>query len=91
MISIITSLLIMPDALIAGIFLGMDAVAGVNLITPVYSFASFCGRMFSLGVSILYSKAMGRFDKEEADRYFGLGITVTTVIGLFLVHQQSFT
>ena len=46
----------MSDSFIAGIKLGENAVIGVNLVLPVYSFAIFFALLFSLGVPILYSK-----------------------------------
>lgn len=39
---------------------------------------------FSYGVPILYSKYIGAFQKEEADRCFGVGLTVISIIGILL-------
>lgn len=75
---------VMADALIAGIRLGEDAVIGVNLVLPVYSLASFFALLFSIGVPILYSKEIGAFEKEEAERSFGVGIFGTIVTGVVL-------
>lgn len=85
---IVTSFLltftVMADAFIAGIVLGEDAVIGVNLVLPVYSFASFFALLFSIGVPILYSKEIGAFDRKEADRTFGVGVLGTTIAGSVL-------
>jgi hypothetical protein len=85
---IVTSFLltftVMADAFIAGIVLGEDAVIGVNLVLPVYSFASFFALLFSIGAPILYSKEIGAFDRKEADRTFGVGVLGTTIAGSVL-------
>lgn len=45
---------------------------------------TFFAMVFSLGVPIIYSTEMGRFRKEEADRAFGLGLTMCTAGGAVL-------
>lgn len=80
----VVTLLLMSDSIIAGLFIGEDAVAGINLVTPLYSLSYFFGGLVSIGVPILYSNAMGRYDKKEADSYFGNGLTAATVIGILL-------
>ena len=70
----VVSVLLMSDQVIAGFVIGADAVAGITLVTPVYSLAAFFGSVFSLGVPILYSTEMGKFNKERADQVFGLGL-----------------
>ena len=59
----VVSVLLMSDSVIAGIFIGSNAAAGVNLVTPIYSISAFFGSIFSLGVPIRYSLKMGQFDK----------------------------
>ncbi|MBR4718776.1 MAG: hypothetical protein IKP31_00880 [Lachnospiraceae bacterium] len=81
---VVVTLLLMSDTVIAGFFIGEEAVAAINLITPAYSMAAFFGCIFSLGVSVLYSNAMGRFDKEDADRYFGNGFCACLLTGVVL-------
>ena len=88
--SFIQAFVVMSDSFIAGIKLGESAVVGVNLVLPVYSFAIFFALLFSLGVPILYSKEIGAFEIEEADRTFGMGILGTTVAGIALFTLLSF-
>ncbi len=88
--SFIQAFVVMSDSFIAGIRLGEDAVIGVNLVLPVYSFAVFFALLFSLGAPILYSKEIGAFDREEADRTFGMGILGTTVAGIALFTLLTF-
>ena len=80
----VASVLLMSDSVIAGTFIGSDAVAGVTLVTPLYSIAAFFGSVFSLGVPICYSTEMGKFDKKYADKIFGTGLLMSVVVGLVL-------
>ena len=80
----VVSMLLMSDSVIAGAVIGSDAVAGITLVTPVYSLSAFFGSMISLGVPILYSTEMGKFNKERADQVFGLGVLMSIVVGLVL-------
>lgn len=84
MSSIVVSLVLISDTTIAGILVGDKAVAGINLVAPAYSFAAFLGMIFALGAPILYSKALGSFNKEEADHVFHFGLTATLCSGILL-------
>lgn len=81
---IVVSFLLLLDSIVAGIVIGSDAVAGITLVTPVYSLSAFFGSMFSIGVSVLYAREMGRFNKEKADHIFGTGFFMSIVIGSIL-------
>ena len=80
----VVSILLMSDSVIAGIFIGSDAAAGINLVTPIYSVSAFFGSVFSLGVPIRYSLKMGMFQKKEADRIFGTGLLMSVSVGIIL-------
>ena len=80
----VVSIMLMSDSIIAGAVIGSDAVAGVTLVTPLYSFAAFFGSVISLGVPILYAQEMGKFNKERADHVFGLGLLLSIVVGVVL-------
>ena len=81
---LVITLLTLSDALIAGVMLGEDAVAAVCLVTPAYSLAAFFGCLISLGVPIIYNRAMGEFDKEKADRCFSFGLLMSAATGVIL-------
>ena len=82
--SIINALLIITDTIICGFFLGDTAVSAINLIAPVYNLCIFFAMLISLGIPVLYAKARGRFEKEEADRVFGTGLTVCIAGGILV-------
>ncbi|MBR1735397.1 MAG: multidrug transporter MatE, partial [Firmicutes bacterium] len=81
---IVVTALLLSDTFIAGAFLGKEAVEGINLVTPMYSLAAFFGSVFSIGVPIIYNSEMGKFNKNGADKAFGLGLTMTMAIGIIM-------
>ena len=78
---VVASVLLMSDSLIAGSVIGADAVAGITLVTPLYALSVFFGSVFSLGVPILFSMEMGRFNRKGADRVFGFGLAASLAVG----------
>ena len=80
----VVSVLLMSDSVIAGALIGADAAMGITLVTPIYSLSAFFGSVFSLGVPIVYSTEMGKFNKEGADRAFGFGLLMSLAVGITL-------
>ena len=80
----VVSLLLMSDSIIAGAVIGPDAVAAITLVTPIYALGAFFGSVISLGVPILYTTEMGKFNKERADRIFGFGVLSSIIVGIAL-------
>lgn len=82
--TMVVSVLLMSDSVIAGAVIGANAVAGITLVTPIYGLSAFFSTVISLGVPILYSTEMGKFNKERADQVFGLGVLMSIVVGIVL-------
>lgn len=80
----VASIMLMSDSFIAGAFIGSDAVAATTLVTPLYSLAVFFGSVISIGIPLLYSKEMGKFNKKRADQSFGLGVLISIIVGILL-------
>ena len=80
----VVSILSMSDSIVAGVAIDSYAVAGVTLVTPIYSLSAFFGSLFSIGVPVLYTTEMGKFNKEKADRIFGTGMLMSILIGSIL-------
>ena len=80
----VSSILLMSDSFIAGAVIGPDAVAGVTLVTPLYSLSVFFGSAISIGLPLLYSTEMGKFNKQRADRAFGFGVLMSVIVGIAL-------
>lgn len=81
---LVISVLVLSDFVIAGTMLGEDAVSAICLVAPAFALAAFCGCMISLGVPILYNRAMAVFDKKKADRCFAFGLLMSLVTGFSL-------
>lgn len=77
-------LMLLSDNIIIGNILGEEAIAGINLVTPLFSIAVFVSTMISLGTSICYSYEMGAFRKQEADCLFGQGVITAVGFGFLL-------
>ena len=73
MACLIAYAVLLCDSVISGLMIGEIAVNAVNLVSPIFSAASFFAMIVSLGVPILYTNALGRFRKEEAERISGAG------------------
>ena len=80
----VASIMLISDSIIAGASIGSDAVAGITLVTPLYSVAVFFGSLISIGIPLLYSTEMGKFNKKRADQSFGFGLLMSIVVGILL-------
>src|SRR5574344_1466079 len=80
----IAFIMLLSDTVIAGQFIGENAIAGVNLVLPVFSMAAFVSALFSVGTSASYSYEMGKFQKDRADEFFGQGILLAVSGGVIL-------
>ena len=77
-------LMLLSDSIIVGNMLGETALAGLNIVTPLFSIVVFVGTVISVGTTVCYSFEMGKLDKEAADRYFGQGIIAAVGAGIIL-------
>lgn len=74
----------MADSLLAGIFLDSDAVAAVELVTPLLSIAFFIAMLFGMGCAIRFSQARGAFKYELSDRIVGTGMLCAVALSVIL-------
>ncbi|MBR4464814.1 MAG: hypothetical protein IKS40_09400 [Treponema sp.] len=81
---IVATLLSLSDSIIAGFTLGKNSVVAVSMVTPAFVLSVSLACFISIGVPILYTRALGEFEKEKADSYFSLGFTVSIFTGLIL-------
>ena len=77
-------LMLLSDSIIIGNMLGEAALAGLNIVTPLFSIVVFVGTVISVGTTVCYSFEMGKLDKDAADRYFGQGIITAVGAGIIL-------
>ena len=82
-------LYIVIDTLTAGLMLGNQAMAGVSMISPFFTFTLFVGSVISQGSALSASNSSGKYDRKEAADYYSTGMTLAVVVGilatLFLV------
>ena len=60
----------LSDSVVAGNMLGPDALAGINLVSPILAGVSFFSGLVSTGMATNYSLAMGRCEKTRARQFF---------------------
>ena len=77
-------LMLLSDSIIIGNMLGEKALAGLNIVTPLFSIVVFVGTVISVGTTVCYSFEMGKLEKDAADRYFGQGIIMAVSAGIVL-------
>ena len=75
---------LLTDNVIVGHVVGETGVAGINLVTPAFSFCAFLGGVIVVGVSFRYADAIGRFEEERAGRLFGMGILLAAGVGVVM-------
>jgi len=73
------------DSAIAGHVLGEDALSAVNLMQPAFNVVTFFAMMIGVGSSVLYSTAMGRFDRRRACELFTQGLWSAVGFGVVLL------
>ncbi|MBQ8780055.1 MAG: MATE family efflux transporter [Oscillospiraceae bacterium] len=85
---------ILADTFFVSKGMGADGLAALNLAIPVYSFVNGTGLMIGMGGGTLYSIALGKGERENADRSFttalklGAAAAVLFMLcGIFLSEQ----
>ncbi len=78
-----TSIYGVIDGLFVSNFAGKTAFAAVNLIMPFIMISAAVGFMLGTGGSALVSKTLGEGNREAANRYFSMIVTVAFLTGIF--------
>ncbi len=74
----------LADSVISGHIVGEDGLSAVNLMQPVFGVVSFVSMLVGTGTGILYSTAMGRFDRRRASEMLSQGLWCTLGLGSIL-------
>ena len=75
-------LLIITDGIFVGHGLGSDALAAINIVSPVWTFGTGIGLMFGMGGSIISSISLSQGNLEKARYYMSSALIIST---LFLI------
>lgn len=81
---IFISLYTIIDGIFVAQFVGLDALASINIVLPIISVLCGIGIMFATGGGALISISMGENKYMEANSRFSLMLLVTLIIGLFI-------
>ena len=71
----------LSDSVVAGNLLGPDALAGINLVSPILAGISFFSGLVSTGMATNYSLVMGRCEKTRARQFFMQALWMILGIG----------
>lgn len=77
----ISYVLILTDNVVAGQFVGEEAVAAMTLVSPIMTLIFFLSYMVADGLAMMFSYAMGKSDRQKANELFGMGVTCSVVTG----------
>ena len=80
----------LSDSVIVGHVIGEDALAGLNMVTPVLSVVTFCAFVIALGTSTNYSIWLGRIDRRRARGFFMQGLWLALLVGGALALAMRF-
>ncbi len=75
----ISYVLILTDNIVAGQFIGKEAVAAMTLVSPLMTLIFFLSYMVADGLAMMFSYAKGKNDRAKANELFSMGVTVSVV------------
>lgn len=83
-----TNIAMIVDAIIAGNMLGRDALAAINLLSPITQLYFSLTILFGLGASTVISIAKGKRDEKQANNVFTVTFITLLVISAILIAVQ---
>ena len=72
------------DFILAAQLLGDNAMAAVNLVTPIFVITTFLSSLIGTGTTYLYSFEIGAFRQENANKFVGQGAILTVTMSVLL-------
>ena len=78
----ITYILMLTDNVVAGQFVGDEAVAAMTLVEPILTLIFFLSYMVADGLAMMFSYAKGRSDQLKANQLFSMGMICSVVMGV---------
>lgn len=83
--TLVTSIYILADTIMIGKGIGGEAVAGLNIILPLFSLMFGIGYLFGNGGAILMSVSLGMGDEKRAREYFSTAFFFAGSISIVLI------
>ncbi|MEG2305333.1 MAG: MATE family efflux transporter [Lachnospiraceae bacterium] len=81
--TMVTSIYVLADTIVIGKGLGIDAMAALNIILPIFNLFFGTGLLFGVGGSVLMSICRGRGDYEAGNTYFTISLLLNSIALLF--------
>ena len=81
---LVTYVSTIASTIIAGNIVGEDALCAVNLVSPLYNYATFFAGMIGIGGSLMYFRYLGAYKKDRANEIFSQSIILAITIGAIL-------
>jgi len=69
---------------IAAWILSTQALAAISIVGSVFTFIYFASKLITGGTTVLSGIAVGRQNRDEANRYFSQGVILSFIIGILL-------
>lgn len=80
----ISYVLILTDNIVAGQFVGEEAVAAMTLVSPITTLIFFLSYMVADGLAMMFSYAKGHNDRKKANELFSMGAICSVGLGLVM-------
>lgn len=80
--TLVTAVYILVDTIIVGKGIGADAVAGLNIVLPLFSLFYGTGLLFGVGGSVLLAFSKGRGKEQDARGYFSVAFLCVAVLAV---------
>ena len=81
---VISYILMLADNVVAGQFVGDEAVAAMTLVAPIMTLVFFLSYMVADGLAKMFSCAKGKNDQTKANELFSMGIICSVVTGALI-------
>lgn len=80
--TMVTSIYVLADTIIIGRGIGIDAMAALNIVLPLFNIFFGTGLLFGVGGSVLMSIARGKGDPDAGQRYFSTSLFLNAVMSI---------
>ena len=72
------------DFILAARLFGDNAMAAVNLVTPIFFVINFLSSMIGTGTTYMYSFEIGAFRSENANKFVGQGVILSVMLSILI-------
>lgn len=81
--TMVTSIYVLADTIIIGKGIGIDAMAALNIVLPLFNIFFGNGLLFGVGGSVLMAIARGRGDAKTGECYFTVALILNIITCIF--------